>query len=385
MTGREKKIDFIIGSLYIAVIILIVFLFIKFLLGPLLPFITAFITVSFSRKIILKIQAASHSKKFASMIFTLLLILILSLIIYGLFTGLLKELVKLSETLSGESTRVILKNIRLRLNQIFGSFSRYGLFSYLSGFISSFFDSFGKAVSEIVSTSLPSLMSYFFKFISFFPTAVIFLCLMFISMFYISCDYERICNFLLLQLSEKARVTFDETKSIIISTAKDLFKSYFLLTFITFLQLLSGFLIMGIDYALLSAGIICFVDLLPILGTGTVLIPWSGICFILGNYQTAVGLLVLYGSITLFRQIAEPRIVGANTGLSPLLSLISIFLGLRLMGVAGIVIFPIIVITITSLNKKGFIRIYKNFPEKKEDKILKTRTKFLNFKRHDNK
>lgn len=385
MSGREKRIDFIINSLYISIIVLIVFLFIRYLLGPLLPFITAFITVSFSRKAILKLQSISKSRRFSSMLFTIVMVLLLTLVIYALFAGIIGELINLSDNLSSENTKQIIQSLRNRISLFFDRFSKYSFFSDFSGIISSFFAGFDKIASQLISTSLPSLISYLLKFISFFPAAVIFLCLMFISMFYISCDYERICDFLMLQLSDKVRITFDETKSIITTTAKDLFKSYFLLTFITFLQLLTGFLIMGIDYSLLSAGIICFVDLLPILGTGTILIPWSALCFVLGNYQTAVGLLVLYGSITLFRQIAEPRIVGANTGLSPLLSLVSIFLGLRLMGFAGIVVFPIIIITVTSLNKRGYIKLYKNFPEKSEDKILKTKIKFLNFKRHDNK
>ena len=85
----------------------------------------------------------------------------------------------------------------------------------------------------------------------------------------------------------------------------------------------------------------------------------------------------------IFRQIAEPKIIGTNTGLSPLLSLISVFLGLKLIGFSGVIIFPILTITVISLNQKGFIKLYKNYPENNKDKIKKSRLKFLNFKQND--
>ena len=92
---------------------------------------------------------------------------------------------------------------------------------------------------------------------------------------------------------------------------------------------------------------------------------------------------LFYTVISVFRQIAEPKIVGANIGLSPLLSLISIFVGLKLMGFWGLIIFPIILITTIRLNEKGLIKIYRNFPENHNDKIQKTKLKFLNFKKND--
>ena len=230
---------------------------------------------------------------------------------------------------------------------------------------------------------MPKIISFLMGIISFFPSAVLFIFVLFISLFYIGYDYDKITSFLCLQLSENALDTITETKDILFSTVKELFKAYFLLTFITFVQLLVGFLILGIDYAFILASIICFIDLLPILGTGTVLFPWSAVCFFLGDYKTAIGLLVLYGVISIFRQVAEPKIVGANIGLSPLLSLISIFAGLKLFGLYGLIVFPIIMITVIRLNEKGLIKLYKNIPQKADGEVLKTKRKFLEFKRGD--
>ena len=385
MDKRQKRINFIISFGYYAIIILIVFFGIKYLLGPLLPFITAFLIVSMSGKIFSAIDGRVHSKKCTAIIFTVSFIFVVSLIIFLVFYGIFNELSRLISVLSPEKVQKLYDGISGFFTSSLSRLSSGKLFSGISLLLSKVFENSKDSFSSVVSEFLPKLLSLVMKFLSFFPGAVIFTGIVFISMFYIGCDYDRISNFLIMQLPDSFKDTFDEAKSVFTQTAKELFKSYFLLTIITFFQLFIGFAIIGIDYALLLAGIICIVDLLPILGTGTVLIPWSAICFMLKNYRFAIGLIILYAVITLFRQIAEPRIVGANIGLSPLLSLISIFVGLKTMGFAGIIVFPIITMTIIRLNEKGFIRLYKNFPKKQCDDIRKTKLKFLNFKRHDKK
>ena len=379
----QKKKDFLINFFYTGIIITICFFAIKYLLGPLSPFITAFIIVSFSRKIISILENATHSKKYSSILFTFILVITLSTIVYGIFYGLFTELTSLSRSFSEDSISELFNNISDRAKDMLSFFSSFDVLSNFSSFITSKMENFDETIIKSLSSFIPSAVSFTMKFLSFFPSAVVFLCFMFISVYYISYDYDRICSFLKLQMPERVLETFDETMQVITSTAKELFKSYFLLTLITFFQLLVGFLTIGIDYSLLLASIICFIDLIPVLGTGTVLIPWAIICFIIGDYSTAIGLIVLYASIMIFRQIAEPKIIGTNTGLSPLLSLISVFLGLKLIGFSGVIIFPILTITVISLNQKGFIKLYKNYPENNKDKIKKSRLKFLNFKQND--
>ncbi len=379
----HSKKDFLINVLYIGVAALLVYLFFKFLFSPLSPFLTAFLIVSLSRSIIDKLTFKGLSKKAASIIFTLMFVFLFSLIIYGITLGLYKELDKLLKSISSSD----LDSFKGAISDFFSnnlSFIKDNNLLTSLGDIFGFISTDINAVLENISdTFLPALSSFFMKFVSFFPAAVMFISIVFISVFYIGCDYDKILEFFSLQLSQKALDSLLEAKETFFSTAKELFRAYFVLTFITFLQLLTGFLIIGIDYAIILAVLICFVDLLPILGTGTVLVPWSVICFILGKTPTAAGLLVLYLFITIFRQIAEPKIVGANIGLSPLLSLISIFVGLRLAGIGGLIIFPIILMTIIRLNEKGLICLYKNFPENKTDQIKRTKSKFLKFKMHD--
>ena len=110
---------------------------------------------------------------------------------------------------------------------------------------------------------------------------------------------------------------------------------------VTFLILTAGFLLLGVDYALLFALLTTFIDALPVFGTGTVLIPWAIVMFLRGETKKGVGLVILYGTAALSRQALEPRLVGRQVGLNPVLTLLALYAGYRLLGVAGMIVFPI--------------------------------------------
>lgn len=89
------------------------------------------------------------------------------------------------------------------------------------------------------------------------------------------------------------------------------------------------------------------------------LIPWAIIDLITGNYSRAIGILVLYAVITIIRNIIEPKIIGDQVGLPPLLTLIAMFLGLQTFGLVGLFAFPIVLIVLKNLNDTGKIKIWK--------------------------
>jgi len=385
LDANSRKVNFIIDFIYYCIIFLLLFFGVKYLLSPLLPFITAFIIVAASRKIVTYLSGGKVSQKSAYIIFTLTLIVLLSFIIFGVSYGIYSEISSLSSLISAEGIESISEKAGEIIDRVF---ARIPKIPFINGIISSIKNSFTKLDETLVRIAgdfMPDVLSGTVKFLSFFPQAVIFLTLMFIAVFYIGCDYGAICAFLLLQLPLRFSEQFYEAKDTFIATAKELFKAYFVLTAITFFQLLTGFLVMRIDYSLILALIISIVDLIPILGTGTVLVPWAIISAFSGNLPRTAGLIILYVVIALFRRIAEPKIVGANIGLTPLLSLITMYIGLKLFGIWGLIVFPILTITVISLNEKGLIRLYRNVPENSEQIIQKTKKKFLNFKRHDNK
>lgn len=121
------------------------------------------------------------------------------------------------------------------------------------------------------------------------------------------------------------------------------------LTGITFLVLTIGFLALQIRYAPLWAGLISLVDALPILGTGTVLIPWSLVCFLQGNHIQAIGLLSTYAAAALLRSVLEPKLIGKQLGLDPLITLLALYAGYQLWGIMGMLLAPLLAVTITQL------------------------------------
>ena len=94
-------------------------------------------------------------------------------------------------------------------------------------------------------------------------------------------------------------------------------------------------------YPVLAALVITVVDALPVFGTGTILIPWALALFLQGETKTGVGLVILYGAAALSRQALEPRLVGKQVGLNPVLTLLALYTGYRLLGVGGMIVFPI--------------------------------------------
>lgn len=110
---------------------------------------------------------------------------------------------------------------------------------------------------------------------------------------------------------------------------------------VAFVLLLAGFWLLRIQNKLLLAALVTLVDAFPVLGVGTVLIPWSLVCLLQGNYAHGLGLLAVYGAIWLIRSVLEPKLVGKGLGLDPLLTLVAIYAGWQLLGIAGMLLAPI--------------------------------------------
>lgn len=120
-----------------------------------------------------------------------------------------------------------------------------------------------------------------------------------------------------------------------------------------YLLLVIGFSILKVDYALLIAVGVAFLDLLPFFGTGTVLVPWAVIKFINGDYMMGIGLLIIWGVGQLARQIIQPKIVGDSIGVSPLPTLFLLFVGYKLAGVIGMILAVPIGIIIYTMYQEG--------------------------------
>lgn len=188
-----------------------------------------------------------------------------------------------------------------------------------------------------------------------------------ISSFFFAMDYYKITTFIVAQFDEKKQGIIFDIKNYVVGTVFKMVGSYALIMFITFVELYIGFNILGVDNALGAAGAIALVDILPVLGTGGVVIPWIIIECITGNYSLALGLTCLYLFITVVRNILEPKIVGNRVGLPPLVMLLCMFVGVKLFGALGLVIMPFMAIVIKNLNDSGKIHVFNIPPQWKKE------------------
>jgi len=115
---------------------------------------------------------------------------------------------------------------------------------------------------------------------------------------------------------------------------------------LTWLILTMGLILLRIPYAPVWAVAVALVDAFPILGTGTVLLPWSLVCFLQEDTVRAVGLLSVYGVISLVRSALEPRLVGAQLGLDPLATLAALYAGFKLWGFGGMILAPVLAVAV---------------------------------------
>ena len=135
---------------------------------------------------------------------------------------------------------------------------------------------------------------------------------------------------------------------------------------ITFIELLIAFFILKQEYPFTLAVVIAIIDALPILGVGSVLIPWGIYVAIMGNMKLAIGLLVTYAIIIVARQLIEPRIVSSNLGVHPFVTLITMYIGFKLFGLFGLIVGPIVMVVFknvfSQLFEQGYLKnmiVYK--------------------------
>ncbi len=170
-----------------------------------------------------------------------------------------------------------------------------------------------------------------------------------LSCLYLAMDYERIGKAFLRLISPEYHARVLAWRKKVVSTVVDYGRAYLLLMLLTFFETLIGMVILGQPMGLLIAFLIAIVDVLPILGAGTVLIPWGLLSLAGGRIAFGIGLLILYGVITVVRQLVEPHLIGGSLGLHPLASMGAMFLGFWFFGGFGMLTAPLLAVLLREL------------------------------------
>ena len=185
-------------------------------------------------------------------------------------------------------------------------------------------------------------------------------------------EYPYIIEFIKYQFPEGRRNDLAKAKNLLKTSLSKMGKAYLLIILITFAEMSLGLTVLRLtgifesNYIVIIAAITALLDILPVLGAGTILIPWAAYSFITGNVAMGIGLAVMYVIIFVVRQIIEPKLVAGQLGLSPIVTIAALYFGLKLFGVLGMFITPVFVIMLKLLNDEGIINLWKS-PEREKN------------------
>ncbi|MBE6720629.1 MAG: sporulation integral membrane protein YtvI [Ruminococcaceae bacterium] len=374
MTAKvEKRREFLINLLFLAAVLALIYVFFKYLFWVTAPFILTFFFAVLLQTPLRKIDKKTNKKHHT--LWSVLLVVIAIVIVLlplGLIIG-----TAISRVVS------VVKSFATQMNDIPTFLTKLeseivDLIRFLpdsmektaTATVQKFFDpliedfDISKLKLGSLKSGISSGLSGMVSVVKNVPSIVIGVVIGIIAMIFFTKDYDRIVRFIQAQLPENKKNFPVEIKQVFSNTIFKMIKAYALIMFITFMELFLGFSflsligVMSNKYFLFIAILIAIFDIMPIAGSGGVLIPWAFVSLIMQNYRQAIGLIVMYIIITVIRQYIEPKIVGDSLGVHPLVTLMGLYFGLKLFGFLGMFIVPITVMTLKAFNDTGRIHLW---------------------------
>lgn len=202
------------------------------------------------------------------------------------------------------------------------------------------------SLAGALSAKLPGVAG---KLISAMPSALLFVLVTVIAGFYFCVEPGQVGKFLTAHLPRRLAEKIPTLRARAKAVSLRYLRAYLLILFVTFVQLFIGFLILRVRYAFLLSLLVAVVDFLPVLGVGTVLVPWAIVELLRKNFYLGFGLLILFAAVTVLRQIIEPRLIGKSLGVHPLAALIAGYAGWRWFGFLGMALGPVAVLAVSAL------------------------------------
>ncbi len=362
MNFQFKKILKRIGLFAAVVISVLLGVYVSFRLAFfLLPFFIAFALSSIMEPLIKFMNNKLRiRRKIAAPIVLLLLLAMIILLLVSVVLKLIKEIKALVLAAPG-----ILTSLYSQIMEWLGNWTvdLAWLPSEITDNLGSVKDNLASVISNLSDTITnfgKSIVKGAFTTAISFPEALVFTIITIMATYFMAKDRDKIASVFTRHLPESWLHR-------ILSIKKDMFSALFgylraalIIMSITFTELFIGFSIIQVEYSLLLAFLIAIFDALPVLGTGGVLIPWALYSFVANDIRMGISLVVLYLVVLVVRQIIEPKVVGRQIGVHPLLTLAAMYTGLQLIGFAGLIAGPITFLLIRNI----ITAIYKKRPFK---------------------
>ena len=362
--------QFLIRFAYVAVILVLIFLGFKYVLPLLMPFLLGLL---FS--VLLRGPAVFLSKKLkiSRRLVTAILVTLFFILLAVLTLLIGSELFTFARTSVSRFNTVIVPAVE-SLTEMASRWTKRldpNVVSVLDGIVNSVLLSLRSKIAEISTKVVTAIMSSL-------PSSFLNVLFMIIATYFISLDFGLLKWAVARRIKEEDYNKITAGLNYFKATIGRLLRSYVLIMCITFLEQSIGLTILGVEYSILIAMGIAVFDIFPVVGSGTIMLPWAVVSLVTGDLKLGVGLLVLYVIITVIRQIIEPRIVGDHVGLHPLLTLMCMFVGLRVFGGVGLLGLPILCAVLVGLERDGVITLFpkRDIPQP-EDADRKKRLTFF--------
>ncbi len=388
MSSVEKKRAFLINLAFLAAVLGLIFVFFKYLFWPVAPFLLSFFFAVLLQRPLRWLD--KKAKKKCHTLWAILLVLLSIMIILvpiilllsrfiaeisnfvSYLTASLSDFPEFMKTLQA----ALLKAIAFLPDSIYNKASQ-SIIESTNNLANDFnLSKLGidmSTVSNTISTGVTGVYSVAKNV----PGIALSIVIGIIAWILFTKDYDKIVRFLQLQLPDGKKNLLVEIKQVFYKTILKMVRAYSLIMLITFCELSLGFSILRMigaingTYIYLIALAITIFDILPVAGSGGILVPWALIALIIGNPKLAIGLIIIYITITVIRQYIEPKIVGDSLGVNPIITLAGLYFGLKLFGFIGMFIVPISVMTLKAFNDTGRIQLWKIPAEKRIDENSK--------------
>lgn len=382
MEKVEKRRTFIINIVYAAILIGLFYLGIKYALGVIWPFVTAFfLAMILQRPVNFLAKKTPLKRGISSVIMVLFLLVIIGSILGLILARIIIELrdffsfllMKLEDAPSfvTQVTDWVENTLSFLPSTILDSVT-----VTVNDFLNKLLGLEAEVSANLPQPSAESSSGFDFSMLSSplgavwgtakqIPMFAVGLLVCVVSCCFMTSDYHNLRDIILRQMNQKKQTAVIRTKQVIFSTLGKMGKAYSIIIGVTFLEISIGLCILKLcglytgNYIFAIALVTAIVDILPVLGTGTILIPWAVWSMCTGQIGFGIGLLVVYAIIGIVRQVIEPKLVASQLGLPPFLTIMAMYVGTQLFGFVGLFLLPLTIMLLKVLNDEGVIHILK--------------------------
>ncbi len=345
--GTVKKIVLIVlifASIYVSI---------KYLLPFFAPFVIALIVSYINEPVIRLLQKIKISRKVAACISLLFTMSVLAFVITLGVIKVYNELIALQDNINSYSV-----DISDKLNKLLFKFTSFynALPVEVTGTVTTNLSSVTTKITDFITAIIQTAIST----VSSIPKLTVFAIVTILATYFISSDRKAISSFFYRQLPFSWRKRMTGIKKDTIKALLGYFRAILILMGFTFVEVSVGLFILDVKYAFLLALIVALSDAIPIVGTGVVMLPWILWNVFTGNMPLAFGLAIIYILGILIRQIMEPKIVGSQIGLHPLVTLFAMYIGLQFFSILGMFIGPISMIIVKNLQDAGALKLWND-------------------------